>query len=141
MTIDIPNQEGTIGIPTHTTEDVLENDGPLFLSSHPDPITYDYEVAASQTLTAGQVVGFNGAGRLIPAVLGTTPAIGVMAIAITTDASTSYKGAKVYRGGHFNHKRLGWDATYNTEAKKINAFEGAPTPTSIKVGTAKTYTP
>lgn len=141
MTIDIPNQEAALGIPTHTTEDILPNDGPLFLSSHPDPLTQDYEVAASQTLVAGQVVGFNGSKRLIPAVLGTTAAIGVMAHDVTTDASTSYKGAKVFRGGHFNHKRLSWDATYDTEAKKIMAFEGAPTPTNIKIGTQKTYTP
>ena len=53
----------------------------------------------------------------------------------------NYKGAKVFRGGHFNHKRLTWDATYDTEVKKIMAFEGAPTPTSIRVGTAKTATP
>lgn len=141
MTVTIPNQEAALGIPTQTDENVGAIPGPLFLSSHPDPITYDYEVAASQTLVAGQVVAFNGSKRLIPAVLGTSEAIGVMAHDITTTGSTSYKGAKVYRGGHFNGARLTWDATYNTEAKKVMAFDGAASPTEIKVGFVHTYTP
>ena len=141
MPITIPNQEGALGIPAQWSETINANEGALILSSHPPTLTMDYEVAASQTFVAGQVVGFNASRRLIPAVLGTTVAIGIMAHAITTDASASYKGAKVYRGGHFNHERLTWDATYDTEAKKINAFEGAPTPTSIRIGTPKTYTP
>lgn len=141
MPITIPNQEAGLGIPTHTTEDINAIPGPLFLSSHPDPLTQDYLVAASQTLAAFQVVGFDANKRLIPAVLGTTAAIGVMAQAVTSPAGTDYVGAKVFRGGHFNHLRLVWDATYDTEAKKIMAFEGAPTPTNIKIGTQKTYTP
>ncbi len=141
MTVTIPNQEAALGIPSVTDENVVAIPGALFLSSHPDPITYDYEVAVSQTLVAGQVVGFNGSKRLIPAVLGTTAAIGVMAHDITVGSSTSYKGAKVFRGGHFNGARLTWDATYDTEAKKVMAFEDAPAPTQIKVGFIHTYTP
>lgn len=141
MTITIPNQEGGVGIPSQWSDTIADPLGPLFLSSHPDPLTIDYPVAASQTLGAFTVVGFDASKRLVPAVLGTTAAIGVLAHAITTDATTNYKGAKVYRAGHFNHKRLVWDATYDTEAKKLMAFEGAPTPTQIRVGTAKSYTP
>lgn len=141
MPITIPNQEGGVGIPSQWSDTINDPLGPLFLSSHPDPLTIDYPVAASQNMAAFTVVGFDGSKRLIPAVLGTTAAIGVLAHAITTDASTNYKGAKVFRGGHFNHKRLVWDASYDSEAKKVMAFEGAPTPTQIRVGTAKTYTP
>lgn len=144
MPINIPNQEGSVGIPSQWSDTIAAPLGPLFLSSHPPALTYDYEVAASQTLAAFTVVGFDSNKRLVPAVLGggsPIQAIGVLAVAITTDASTSYKGAKVYRHGHFNHKRLIWDVSYDTEAKKIMAFEGAPTPTDIRIGTAKTYTP
>jgi len=141
MAITIPNQEGGVGIPSQWSDTINDPLGPLFLSSHPDPLTIDYPVAASQNMAAFTVVGFDGSKRLIPAVLDTTAAIGVLAHAITTDASTNYKGAKVFRGGHFNHKRLVWDASYDSEAKKVMAFEGAPTPTQIRVGTAKTYTP
>jgi len=141
MTITIPNQEANIGIPTHTTEDVTAGLQALFLSSHPDPLTIDYEVAASQTLAAFSVVGFDASKRLIPAVLGTTAAIGILAHAVTSPSGTAYVGAKVYRGGHFNHNRIVWPATYDTDAKKIMAFEGAPTPTNIRIGEPKTYTP
>lgn len=144
MAITIPNQEGGVGIPSQWSDTINDPLGPLFLSSHPDPLTIDYPVAASQTLAAFTVVGFDSSKRLVPAVLGggsPIQAIGVLAHAITTDGSTNYKGAKVFRGGHFNHKRLVWDASYDSEAKKVMAFEGAPTPTQIRVGTAKTYTP
>lgn len=144
MPITIPNQEGGVGIPSQWSDTISSPLGPLFLSSHPDPLTMDYEVAASQTLAAFEVVGFNSDKRLVPAVLGggspITP-IGVLAHAITTDASTNYKGAKVFRAGHFNHKRLVWDSSFDSEKKKVMAFEGAPSPTQIRVGTAKTYTP
>lgn len=141
MTITIPNQEATVGIASQWSDTIDPGLGALFLSSHPSALPMDYLVAANQNLAAFTVVGFNANKELIPAVLGTTPAIGVLAVAITTPASGPLKGAPTYRSGHFNHKRLVWDATYNTEAKKIMAFEGAPTPTQIRIGAPETYTP
>lgn len=86
--------------------------------------------AAAQTFTARQVVGFNGSGNLIPAVLGTTEAIGFIAYAPTA-ATTLGQLVSVVRQGVFNPDMLTFDATYDTDAKKRLAFEGAPTPTSI----------
>jgi len=141
MPITIPNLEASVGIPSQSSETIDPGLGALFLSSHPSAITYDYLVAANQTLAAFTVVGFNANDEIVPAVLGTVEAIGVLAVDISTPATGALKGAPVYRLGHFNHKRLVWDDSYDTEAKKLMAFEGAPTPTQIKIGTPKTYTP
>lgn len=144
MPINIPNQEGTLGIPSQYSETISNPLGPLFLSSHPDPLSMDHLVEASQTLAAFTVVGLNASGRLVAATATGSPAvkpIGVLAHPVTSPAGTNYVGAKVYRAGHFNHKRLVWDSTFNTDALKINAFEGAPTPTQIRIGTPRTYTP
>lgn len=141
MTINIPNQEAAVGIPTQWQDTIAAPPGPLFLSQHPPGLTFDYEVAASQTLAAFTVVGFDANKRLVPAALGSVVAIGVLAHAITTPSGTAYKGAKVYRHGHFNHERLIWGASYDTDSKKVMAFEGAPTPTNIRIGSPRTYTP
>lgn len=140
-TITIPNQEATVGIPSQSSDVIDPGLGELFLSMHPAALPLDYLFAANQTIEANTVVGFNANKEIIPAVLGTVTAIGVTVIRVVTPASGALKGAPVYRAGHFNHKRLVWDASYDTEAKKIMAFEGAPTPTQIRVGTPKTYTP
>lgn len=143
MPITIPNQEGGVGIPSQWSDTINDPLGPLFLSSHPDPLTMDYEVAASQTLAAFTVVGFDANKRLVPAVVGGTPVvpIGVLAHAVTSPAGTNYVGAKVYRAGHFNIDRLVWPASFDTDVEKKMAFEGSPTPTQIRVGTPRTYTP
>lgn len=138
-TITIPNQESAVGIASHWKDDIASPLGALFLSSHPPALTFDYIVAANQDLKAGTVVGFNANKEIIPAVLGTTAAIGVLPIDVVTGATTV--GTGVYRAGHFNHKRLVWDASYATEADMLMAFEGAPTPTNIRIGTPKSYTP
>ena len=66
-------------------------------------------------------------------------ATGVQAIGIVVAAVDNHGGAagaknvEVYRAGMFNPNVLGWDASFNTDAKKRLAFEGAPTPTNIFV--------
>lgn len=144
MPITIPPQEGVVGIPTQWEDTINENAGPLFLSSHPDPLTMDYEVAASQNLAAFTVVGFDGNNRLVPAVVGggsPIKPIGVLAHPVVSPAGTSYIGAKVYRAGHFNINRLVWPASFDTLSERMMAFEGSPTPTQIRVGEPRTYTP
>lgn len=139
--ITIPNIEATAGIPSQSSDVIDPGLGELFLSMHPAALTFDYLFAANQTIEANTVIGFNANKEIVPAVLGTVAAIGVTAIRVVTPATGALKGGPVYRTGHFNHKRLVWDDTYDTEAKKIMAFEGAPTPTQIRIGTPKTYTP
>lgn len=140
-TLSPPVRAATAGIPTRTDYDVPATHVALIAGHEPDIFVEELIVAASQTIAAYTPVGFDGSGRLVPAVFGTTQAIGITIAAITTDSSTNYRGIGVYRGGCFNKDAITWPASYDTDAKKVGAFRGAPTPTSIVVKTVKTYTP
>lgn len=64
--------------------------------------------------------------------------VGIRAAAVailpaTTDGDDT-TAIPVYRSGHFNVDALVWDASFDTLAKKLAAFEGAPSPTNILVG-------
>lgn len=104
----------------------------LILSDEPGFFTTDMVLAASQNISLYEVVGVNGSGQIIPAVLGTTAAIGIAAGAIISGSGQN-PTIQVIRGGHFNGDLLGWDDTYDTDAKKAAAFAGAPSPTQIVV--------
>jgi len=136
--VNIPDRSATAGVPSQWSEDITAVDIPLWTGDTPAPVTQDLIVAASQTLPAYTPVGFNGSGRLIPAESGVTQAIGFTVAAITTDASTNYKGAPVYRAGVVNPDKLNWPASYDTDAEKFAAFNGAPPPTNIIVRRPKT---
>lgn len=112
------------------TEDFRQDD--FLLSNSPAFMTEDFEVAASQTLVVYQAVGLDGSGRIIPAVLGTTEAIGLTSAPITTGVDEN-PTLQIIRGGHFNGDFIAWDASYGTDAQKIGAFRDAPTPTNIVI--------
>lgn len=83
------------------------------------------------------VVGKNGSGQLVPATWDADPEvaikpIGVLAHAASLGASGTGTGTFWY-SGCFNMDALVWDASFNTDAKKLAAFEGSPTPTTIIV--------
>lgn len=83
------------------------------------------------------VVGRNASGQLVPAVWDAVEAnrvrpIGVLAHAASLGASGSGTGTFWY-SGCFNMDALVWPATFDTDAKKLAAFEGSPTPTTIIV--------
>lgn len=105
----------------------------LLLSDTPTFFTMDMTLAASQDIALYEVVGVDANGRIIPAVLGTTAAIGIAAGAIVSGVGET-PTIQVIRSGHFNGDKLVWDATYDTDAKKAAAFAGAPTPTQIVIG-------
>lgn len=133
-----PVADSGLGIPSQSSDTIAALPEPLILSMHPATLTQSFAVAASQTLAANTVVGLDANGRLVAATP-TTGIIGVLVDAITTDASTNYKGAIVYTNGHFNKSRLVWAAAFDTEVKKqtaLNAKVGI-----IKVGSISTYTP
>ncbi len=96
-------------------------------------------MADSITLAQFSVVGINGAGRLVLATYNADPevaiqAIGVLAHGATSGASNTTVRGQVWVTGVFNidaSSPLIWDATFDTNAKKANAFFGAPTPTRI----------
>ncbi len=135
--VDLPNKAQTAGIPAQWDDTISATAGSLITGHEPAILTQDLIVAASQTIPALTPVGFDADERLVPAVRDSVDpaddiaAVGITVVAITTTASTTYKGVPVYRGGCFNPDLLNWPASFNTDAEKFAAFEGAPSPTNI----------
>lgn len=143
-TYNPPAMDAGLGIPSQASDTIGAVPQPLFLSDAPDAVTFSEVVAASQTLAAFTVVGKDGSGRLVKATWNATEGsrvkpIGVLAEAITTDSSTNYKGALVYKTGHFNFARLVWDATFLNDADKMTQIRLLEP--NLKVGKIATYTP
>lgn len=96
-----------------------------------------YQADGSVAMAAFTVVGVAG-GFLVPATAtGTADVapIGILPAPILANGQTQKVG--LIRGGNFNVDALVFDASFTTDAEKLAAFEGAPTPTNIvlqKVG-------
>jgi hypothetical protein len=110
------------------TEDFTQYE--VFLSNSPEVVTRIYTVAASQTLAAHEVVGLDGSGNIVPANNTTAPAIGFTTAPLASGGAADETLA-IYIGGHVNIDALVWGAAYDTEAKKLAAFDGADSPTRI----------
>lgn len=95
-------------------------------------------VVSGQDLAALTVVGFDGTGKITEADNSTVTAAGVLVYAV--DATGGDVVGQVYRGGNFNPDELVWNAAYATDADKVKAFEGAPSPTQIVVTKTETLT-
>lgn len=137
-----PNLSQTAGIPRQWEDTIAAAPAGLFATLSPPVLVEDMIFAASQNILALTPVGYDANKRLVPAVSGGgTPiaAIGITVLAIVTDASTTYKGGPVYRGGNFNPDMLNWPASFDTDAEKFSAFEGAPSPTQIKIQRPKQH--
>lgn len=129
----------TAGVARQSSDIITAQEEALVTGDAPAQSWMLLPAAAAQTFTARQVVGLNGSGKLIPAVLGTTQAIGYVVYA--PDAVTVLdQPISVMRQGVFNPNLLTFDATYNTAEKKRLAFEGAPSPTSIILRAPETMT-
>jgi len=63
--------------------------------------------------------------------------VGVLPYAV--DASGGDVGAEIWRSGNFKPSALVWPATYDTDAEKAKAFEGAPSPTQIVITETRTF--
>lgn len=100
-----------------------------------------YKGDGSQAIAAFTVVGVGADGFLTPAIRDSVdPEDDIQALGFTAApilASGDEQGVGLVRGGNFNVDALTFDASFNTDAEKLAAFEGAPTPTNIvlqKVG-------
>lgn len=131
MAINLPEIANTAGIPSQWDDTISATQSGLITGDEPAVLVQDMIVAASQTIPALTPVVKDGNGRLIPATTPGTPCIGITVVAITTDASTTYKGVPVYRAGVFNPDKLNWHAAFDTEAERFAAFEGSASPTQI----------
>lgn len=108
----------------------------LLAGHSPDILTVGgYEADGTAAIAAFTVVGVSG-GYLVPATYDkTVQAIGFIAAPI--EASAVVQKVGLIRAGNFNVDALVFDASFDTDAKKLAAFEDAPTPTNIvlqKVG-------
>lgn len=133
MPINLPSRTQDAGIPAQWNDSISAPVASLLSGHLPAWTTKDEIVAASQNIPAYTPVGYDGNKRIVPAVEGTTQAIGITITAIVTDASTTYKAAPIVRAACLNPDRINWPASYDTDAKKFAAFDGAPTPTNILV--------
>lgn len=119
------------GIPAQSSDQIFRLPEGLITGDYPAKSNEDMTVAASQTIPAYTPVGLDGSGNIVPAVAGTTPAIGFAVHDIVTPAGTPLKAWPIYRTGVFNPDFLNWPASYTTAELKMEAFRGAPSPTQI----------
>jgi len=145
MPITPENGDLTAGIAGVYTETINRAPDALLTGDNPKVFSTDETVLTTQDLAALTVVGFNADGKIVPALIGSVdpaddiPAIGVLVYA--TDTTGGDRVASVYRSGCFNPDLLVWPASYDTDAKKAKAFEGAPSPTQIIIRKIQTFTP
>lgn len=104
----------------------------LLAGNHPElKPAYSYPLANGAAFAQFSVVGLDASGNLALATqTGTVQAIGVLAHAASLGATGTGTGA-VFYSGCFDIDALVWDASYTTDAQRIAAFRGAPTPTTI----------
>lgn len=104
--------------------------------SGPTPINvknFDVDPAAvaAAPMPIFSVVGLGANGLTYAKQDGSVQAIGVTTAPI--DAGVAAANVGIFMDGTFNPAALTWDASYDTDAKKLAAFDGAPTPTVIFV--------
>ena len=110
----------------------------LLAGSHPElKPAVSAPLPNSVTYAQFLVVGRNALGQLVPAVWDAVEAnrvrpIGVLAHAASLGGTGTGTGTFWY-SGCFNMDALVWGVSFDTDAKKLAAFEGSPTPTTIIV--------
>ena len=138
-TINPINGDLTAGVAAKSSDILTAQEEALVTGDAPAQSWMLLPAAAAQTFTARQVVGLNASGNVVPAVLGTTQAIGYIVYA-PSGATTLGQMVSVMRQGVFNPNLLTFDASYGTAEQKRLAFEGAPSPTSIILRAPETMT-
>ena len=145
-TINPKNGDLTAGVAGQSSDIINASPDPLVTGDTPALYT-EALPAAGMDLAAREVVGFDGGGNIIPAVLdAVTPANDVQAIGFvmyaidTTGEAAGAVEVEVVRGGVFNPDLLVWEAGFSTDALRRAAFRGAPTPTNIIIRKPTTMT-
>lgn len=148
MTLTIPNRDLTAGVAGQWSDTIDPNADPFITGDQPAVVTADYVAGDSTTIPARTVVGRVGnvpTGKIVPATWNATPANGVIPIGITvyeiTTGASNALTVGVYRQGVFNPDLVNFDASYDTDAKKLAAFEYAPAPTAIFLRRPVAFTP
>lgn len=107
----------------------------LVTGNHPPLEIFDGVAPANAAVAQYSVVGFDSNGKVVLATIDTdTPANSIQAVGVTTTPLLEVaddQACPLYRSGCFNPDALVWDSSFDTDAKKLAAFEGAPSPTRI----------
>lgn len=125
------------GIAAQSADTILADQVDFIGGDKPEIFATVETVLTGQVIEAMTVVGFDGAGKVVPANNTTVAAVAVMPYAV--DSTGGDVGAEVWRGGNFKPEALVWDAGYATDADKAKAFEGAPSPTQIVITAQRTF--
>lgn len=131
-TYNAPKLAQTAGFPSQSSDTILGYIEGLIVGESPVPVTLDLPLAQSQTIAAYTPVMYSS-GVLVPAVSG-TPAIGITLFDVVVGAvGAGGQGHPILIAAAVNRDIVNWPASYDTNAKKFAAFNGAPTPTNIVV--------
>ncbi|RID91894.1 hypothetical protein D2N39_11710 [Gemmobacter lutimaris] len=138
MPITAPHLAHQAGVPGQWSDTISPTPEGLIAGDTPHVVTVDRQFAASQTIAAYTPVGEDASGNLVPALTGSVdPADDIQAIGITlapiTVGATPLLGGPVLIAASVALDMLNWPASFDTDAKKLAAFNGAPTPTNIVV--------
>ena len=107
------------------TIDPLSGNTPENTTSH----AVDPAAVVAADLPAFSVVGLNANGLTLAKFDKSVQAIGITVVKVDKGSTAAHVG--IFRDGTWDPAALTWDATFDTDAKKKAAFDGAPTPTSI----------
>ena len=133
-TYTAPDRSWDLGVPKHEEHIFGVTPQGFIIGENPPQFVTDEVTAFSQNLAAYTVVGFNADHEIVPATAtGVTRAIGILLYPVVSGASGVKPVARVLRSAAINpfYASLIWGASFNTPELKMNAFEGAPSPTQF----------
>lgn len=81
-----------------------------------------------------EVIGFDGDGEIVPATWNVDPELAIAPIGIATAAATAGQRVLFWISGNYNSDLILFHTSFDTEAKRLKAFFGAPSPTRIVLG-------
>lgn len=133
MPITPINGDLLAGVAGKRADSVDPSPDPLLTGDVPMVFGETLPVAANVVLAARTVVALNASGHLVVAEADNDPkAIGILVYAVdTTGVAAGVARAEVWRAGCFNPDLLVWPPTFTTDALRLAAFRGSPSPTQI----------
>lgn len=115
---------GAPGIASFASDTIGGQTDPRY-GDTPAPTTTTITVAGPVDLKLYDVVSYDGddAVALAEHASGNSDAYGILTAPVVLAAGQTTT-VDVYRSGHWSMDALGWDASFDTDAKKKTAFEG-----------------
>ena len=132
MPITAPqNRAQLAGLPGQWQDTITGSHAHLISGDTPPVVTKDYPLDLNQTLAAYTPVKWNAGGTGLVAATSGDPVVGITLMDHTVPNSGARPGAPVLIQGTLNPEALTWPASFDTDAKRMAAFNGAAAPTNI----------